>query len=115
MSFRNFVTDMDPNDFCEFVDDFHGYTATDWVITTTEAGTGSATEVVQDESFGVLKLTNAAGDKLASSEKGGYILPNIKRSFDLKSTAGKIPVGKAKLLMTHDDSTIQTFDVTVAE
>jgi hypothetical protein len=62
MSFRNFVTDMDPNDFCEFVDDFHGYTATDWVITTTEAGTGSATEVVQDESFGVLKLTNAAGD-----------------------------------------------------
>jgi fimbrial chaperone protein len=60
-------------------------------------------------------LTNAAGDKLASSEKGGYILPNIKRSFDLKSTAGKIPVGKAKLLMTHDDSTIQTFDVTVAE
>jgi fimbrial chaperone protein len=60
-------------------------------------------------------LTSVTGDKLASSDTGGYILPNVKRSFDLKNMAGKVPAGNAKLLLTHDDSTIQTFDVTVAE
>jgi fimbrial chaperone protein len=60
-------------------------------------------------------LTSATGDKLASSDTGGYILPSVKRSFDLKNMAGKVPAGKAKLLLTHDDSTVQTFDVTVAE
>ncbi len=43
-------------------DDFTTYTATDWTLTTTEAGTGSATEVVTDAADGVLLVTNAAGD-----------------------------------------------------
>ncbi len=60
-------------------------------------------------------LTAANGDKLASSDVGGYILPGIKRSFTLKNTGGKIPAGKAKLSMIHDDTVSQTFDVTVAE
>lgn len=45
-----------------FFDDFDKYTAADWTITTKEDGSGSATEAIQDEEFGVLKLTNAAGD-----------------------------------------------------
>jgi len=45
-----------------FLDDFDKYTATDWVVTTTELGTGSATEAIEDEDGGVLKLTNAADD-----------------------------------------------------
>ena len=60
-------------------------------------------------------LTSMAGDKLASSDTGGYILPGVKRSFDMKSSIGKIAAGKAKLLVTQDDSVIQTFEVTVAE
>lgn len=38
------------------------YTAADWVITTTEAGAGSATEAIGDGVDGELVLTNAAGD-----------------------------------------------------
>ena len=60
-------------------------------------------------------LTSATGDKLASSDTGGYILPGVKRSFDMKNMVSKVPAGNAKLSLTHDDSTIQTFDVTVAK
>ena len=60
-------------------------------------------------------LTAMNGDKLAGVDVGGYILPGIKRSFVLKNVGGKVPAGKAKLSMTHDDTVSQTFDVTVAE
>lgn len=60
-------------------------------------------------------LTSAAGDKLASRDTGGYILPSIKRSFDIKRADGRIPGGKAQLAVTLDDGTTQSFDVTVAE
>jgi fimbrial chaperone protein len=60
-------------------------------------------------------LNNATGEKLAATETGGYILPGIKRSFDLKRLDGKIPAGKAQLLVTQDDGQVKTFDVTVAE
>lgn len=45
-----------------FFDDFNKYTAADWVVTTTEAGSGSATEAIQDEDGGVLKITNDDAD-----------------------------------------------------
>jgi fimbrial chaperone protein len=60
-------------------------------------------------------LSGADGAKLASSDTGGYILPDIKRSFEIKRAEGRIPGGKAKLAVTLDDGTTQTFDVTVAE
>lgn len=60
-------------------------------------------------------LTSAAGEKLASSDVSGYILPTAKRSFDLKRTGGNIPGGSANLAVTHDDGVVQTFNVTVAE
>jgi len=61
------------------------------------------------------ELTNAAGDILASRDKGGYILPSIKRSFDIKSADKNIPSGNAKLTVRLDDGTKQTFDVTLNE
>ena len=45
-----------------FWDDFYNYDASHWVVTTTEAGVGSATEAIQDEVGGVLLLTNDAAD-----------------------------------------------------
>ena len=58
-------------------------------------------------------LSNLAGEKIAARDNGGYILPGIKRSFDIKRTDGSIPVGKAKLAVTLDDATTQTYDVTL--
>lgn len=61
-------------------------------------------------------LTGATGDKpLAARNQAGYILPGIKRSFELKAEAGRIPAGKAKLTVTLDDGSKQAFDVTLAE
>ena len=52
----------DPIKFHTQTLDFDKYTAGDWVITTTEAGTGSATEALTSADGGVLLITNAAGD-----------------------------------------------------
>lgn len=46
----------------KFWDDFIDYDSSQWVVTTTEAGTGTASEAVQDEVGGVLKLTNDDAD-----------------------------------------------------
>lgn len=45
-----------------YFNDFDTYLASEWVITTTEAGTGSAIEALGDADGGVLLVTNAAGD-----------------------------------------------------
>lgn len=60
-------------------------------------------------------LSSEAGDKLASHERAAYILPAIKRSFELKSDKNRIPNGKAKLTVRLDDGSRQTFDVTLTE
>lgn len=60
-------------------------------------------------------LTGADGTRLAGRDTGGYILPDIKRSFEIKRTDGRIPGGNAKLAVTLDDGSTRTFDVTVAE
>lgn len=62
-----------------------------------------------------LLLTSNTGDELASRDSGGYILPGIKRSFDIKRNGAAIPGGKAKLVLTLVDGTKQTFEVTLAE
>jgi hypothetical protein len=63
MGFRdNFDNIGSKTAFHEYFNDFNDYNAADWVITTTEDGTGSATEVTMDEQFGALLVTNAAGD-----------------------------------------------------
>ena len=53
---------LDPTVVHEFFDDFDIYLASDWTLTTTEAGAGSATEAVGDEDGGVILITNAAGN-----------------------------------------------------
>lgn len=53
---------LDPTSWHTFFTDFDVYSTSQWVITTTEAGAGSATEVITDEDGGVLLITNAAGD-----------------------------------------------------
>lgn len=42
--------------------DWNTYTTTDWILTTTEAGAGSATEALADAAGGVLVVTNDAAD-----------------------------------------------------
>ena len=62
-----------------------------------------------------LVLTGPAGEQLASRDTGGYILPGVKRSFELKSAGGAIPAGKGQLAVKLDDGSQQTFDITLGE
>jgi fimbrial chaperone protein len=59
-------------------------------------------------------LKNSAGAVLASRDSGGYILPGIKRSFDIKAASGNIAGGKAKLSITLDDTSTKDFEVNLA-
>lgn len=61
-------------------------------------------------------LTSPDGNKLAGLDRGGYILPTVKRNFYVKSGDNKpIPGGKAKLTVRLDDGSKQTFDVAFTE
>jgi fimbrial chaperone protein len=63
-----------------------------------------------------LTLSDSQGRSLASADvRGGYVLPNVKRSFEMASGGERIPAGQAKLLVTQDDGSKQTFDVQLAE
>jgi hypothetical protein len=53
---------LDPFKYVTYANDFFTYHADEWTITTTEAGTGSATEALASGSGGLLLVTNAAGD-----------------------------------------------------
>jgi fimbrial chaperone protein len=59
------------------------------------------------------QINNNNGDKLASNETGGYILPNIKRNFSIKREGAAIPAGAAKLAVTLDDGTTVSYDVII--
>lgn len=56
------LTCPDPTRLHIFFDDFNRYVADEWKITTTEAGAGSATEVLSNADGGVLVITNDAAD-----------------------------------------------------
>lgn len=79
-------------------------------VNATCENTGSAYAQLVD-----FELSRQSGEKLASRDKGGYILPTIKRSFEMKSDKNRIPGGKAKLAVKMDDGSKQIFDVTLAE
>jgi|TARA_R100001163_G_scaffold15742_1_gene14211 hypothetical protein len=64
-----------------YFNDFMTYNSGDWTVTTTEAGTGSATEAVGSVAGGALVLTNAAGD-------------NDLDFLQLKGEAFKLSTGK---------------------
>lgn len=54
--------ELDIRDHYRFFTDFDEYAAGDWVITTVEAGAGSATEALEDAVGGVLVVTNDSAD-----------------------------------------------------
>jgi fimbrial chaperone protein len=62
-------------------------------------------------------LRSATGETLLSQEvSGGYVLPQVKRQFELKRTAaGPALAGAAKLAVTQDDGSVQSFDVLLAD
>ena len=61
-------------------------------------------------------LKGADGTKLAAKEAGGYVLPGIRRGFDLSApTADRIPAGAAQLVVRQDSGPLQTFEVTIPE
>jgi fimbrial chaperone protein len=63
-----------------------------------------------------LEVLDARGAKLASRDTGGYLLPSIKRSFDLRGPDnGRIPAGPVKLQVALDDGTLQAFDANLPE
>ena len=51
-----------PHKYHQYFNDFDTYLASDWTITTTEDGTGSASEALAAGDGGVLLVTNSAGD-----------------------------------------------------
>lgn len=51
-----------PTDWHLWFDDFDDYAATDWIITTTEGGSGSASEAVASAKDGILVITNDNAD-----------------------------------------------------
>lgn len=63
-----------------------------------------------------MTLTTPSGNTLLTSDiKGGYILPNVTRTFELSADGARIPGGALKLQVTQDDGTKQSFDVQLAE
>jgi hypothetical protein len=52
----------DPTRFHVWFDDFDNFEADQWIITTTEAGAGDATEAISNADGGVLLITNDAAD-----------------------------------------------------
>lgn len=78
----------DPSQWHVFFDDFDRYVAGDWTITTTEAGTGSASEALGDEDGGVLVITNDDADDDAD------FLQKVGESFLMES--GKKAYFKAR-------------------
>ena len=55
------------------------------------------------------------GEKIASRDSGGYILPEVQRSFEIKRAGATISSGKATLQVALDDGTVQTFDATLRD
>ena len=56
------IKQPDPTKYHLFHEDFDKYTAADWVITTTEAGSGAATEALAAGDGGLLVITNDDAD-----------------------------------------------------
>lgn len=52
----------DPTKYHTWFNDFDDYAAAQWIVTTTEAGTSSATEDISDADGGILLLTNDNAD-----------------------------------------------------
>lgn len=59
-------------------------------------------------------LLSAGGERLVNRDAGGYLLPEAKRSFELRAPA-KIAGGRVKLDVALDDGTSQSFEGTLPD
>ena len=67
-----------------YFNDFMTYNSGDWTVTTTEAGTGSATEAITSGAGGQLLLTNAAGDNdldFLQLKGESFLIDGSKRAY----------------------------------
>ena len=74
--------------------------------------TNSGNAYAQIRAFEVI---DARGVKVAARETGGYLLPAIKRAFELKGSEGRIAAGNVKLQVALDDGTLQAFDANLPQ
>ena len=62
-----------------------------------------------------MTLQSAAGEAIATRDVVAYILPDIKRAFELQSASARIPAGSVRLNVAFDDGTTQVFDGTLPD
>ena len=60
-------------------------------------------------------VSSPSGQRLAARETGGYILPGVTRTFDVKKADGPFPAGVLKIAVILDDGSAQAYEVTVTE
>lgn len=73
-----------PHKYHQYFNDFDTYLASDWTITTTEDGTGSATEVITSGAGGQFLITNAAGDNdhdFFNLKGESFLITGSKRAY----------------------------------
>jgi fimbrial chaperone protein len=61
------------------------------------------------------EVFDGRGARIAARDSGGYLLPSIRRSFELRGPEGRIPGGNVKLQVALDDGSLQAFDATLPE
>ncbi len=61
-------------------------------------------------------LLSEGGDVLALREQGYYLLPGNQRRFSIEraSNLSPLPAGKLRLQISHDDASVQVFDIAPA-
>ena len=79
-------------------------------ITVTCANSGSAYGQVRE-----LAVLLPSGERFIPRDQGGYLLPGITRSFEIRKPEGAFAPGKHKVEVTLDDGTAQSLDVTGSE
>jgi fimbrial chaperone protein len=60
-------------------------------------------------------LQSPGGQVVAHAEQGNYVLPEVRRGFELKRVAGPVPAGRYRLQVTFDDNVQQAFDAVLPD
>tara|TARA_R110000824_G_scaffold75893_3_gene192484 strand:- start:2514 stop:3242 length:729 start_codon:yes stop_codon:yes gene_type:complete len=97
------IKQPDPTKYHLFHEDFDKYTAADWVITTTEAGSGAATEALAAGDGGLLVITNDDADNDADFLQWAGGSGGVIESF--KYETGKQLFFKSRFKTSDADAT----------
>ena len=62
-----------------------------------------------------LALLDGGGHKVAARDNALYLLPGIRRTFELRKGDGPIPAGPFKLAVTLDDGSTQSYDANLPQ